>query len=155
MNPDAVVVSAHPLNLPRILVQGREVGIPSDVPFIAPLLTVTEVREAGPAAEGAITFTAWTSAADTSGNRAFVRDYREKYGDEPNVFSALAYTSVQILSNAISNAQSTESHAIRDALASIRDFDTVLGKFSFDVAGDAAYNPVMLIVRNGEFEVFE
>ena len=28
-------------------------------------------------------------------------------------------------------------------------------KFSFDDVGDAAYNPVMLIVRNGAFEVFE
>ena len=26
LNPDAVIVSAHPLNLPRVLVQGREVG---------------------------------------------------------------------------------------------------------------------------------
>lgn len=155
LNPDAVVVSAHPLNLPRVLVQAREVGIPKEVPFIAPLLTVTEVQAAGAAAEGAITFSAWTSAASTPGNRAFVRDYRAKYNGEPNVFSALAYTSVHLLANAISKAESTDSGAIRDALAGTRDFDTVLGEFSFDDAGDAAYNPIMLIVRDGEFEVFE
>ena len=57
--------------------------------------------------------------------------------------------------NAILNSQSTDSHAIRDALAGTKDFDTVLGTFSFDDVGDAAYDPVMLIVRNGEFEVFE
>ena len=127
LNPDAVIVSAHPLNLPRVLVQGREVGIPDEVPFIAPLLTVTEVQAAGPAAEGAITFTAWTSTANTPGNRVFVRDYRAKYDGEPNVFSALAYTSVHLLANAISKAESTDSHAIREALASTTDFDTVLG----------------------------
>ena len=155
LNPDAVIVSAHPLNLPRVLVQGREVGIPNDVPFIAPLLTVTEVQAAGGAAEGAITFTAWTDTANTPGNRAFVRDYRAKYNAEPNVFSALAYTSVHLLANAISNAGSTDSHAIRDALTSTKDFDTALGRFSFDDVGDAVYNPIMLIVRNGQFEVFE
>ena len=155
LKPDAIVVSAHPLNLPRILVQGRDVGIPNEVPFIAPLLTVTEVQAAGAAAEGAITFTAWTSTANTPGNQAFVRNYRTKYNGELNVFSALAYTSVYILMNAISNAQSADSHAIREVLASTKDFDTVLGRFSFDDAGDAAYDPVMLIVRNGEFEVFE
>ena len=155
LNPDAILVSAHPLNLPRILVQGRDVGIPNEVPFIAPLLTVTEVQAAGAAAEGAITFTAWTSTANTPGNRAFVRNYRAKYNGEPNVFSALAHTSVHILMNAISNAQSADSHAIREVLASTKDFDTVLGRFSFDDAGDAAYDSVMLIVRNGEFEVFE
>ena len=155
LNPDAVMVSAHPLNLPRVLVQGREVGIPNEVSFIAPLLTVTEVQAAGAAAEGAITFTAWTNAANTLGNRVFVRDYRAKYNADPNVFSALAYTSVHILANAIVNAGSTDSYASRNALASTRDFDTVLGKFSFDDAGDAVYNPVMLIVQNGEFKVFE
>ena len=155
LNPDAIVVSAHPLNLPRILVQGRKVGIPKEVPFIAPLLTVTEVQATGAAAEGTITFTAWTNTAHTPGNRAFVRDYRAKYDEDSNVFSALAYTSVYVIMNAILNSQSTDSHAIRDALAGTKDFDTVLGTFSFDDVGDAVYNPVMLIVRNGEFEVFE
>ena len=50
-----------------------------------------------------------------------------KYNGEPNVFSALAYTSVHILMNAILGAESTDSHAIREALASTKDFDTVLG----------------------------
>ncbi len=155
LNPDAIIVSAHPVNLPRILVQGREVGIPIEVPFIAPLLTVTEVKAAGAAAEGTITFTAWTNTTNTPGNRAFVRDYRAKYDGDPNVFSALAYTSVYVIMNAILNSQSTDSHAIRDALAGTKDFDTVLGTFSFDDVGDAVYNPVMLIVRDREFEVFE
>ena len=57
--------------------------------------------------------------------------------------------------DAIFKAESTDSHAIREALASTRDFDTVLGKFSFDGAGDAVYNPIMLIVQDGEFKVFE
>ena len=44
---------------------------------------------------------------------------------------------------------------MREALASTTDFDTMLGRFSFDDAGDAVYNPIMLIVQDGEFEVFE
>ncbi len=35
------------------------------------------------------------------------------------------------------------------------DLDTILGEFSFDGNGDAVYDPIVLIVRNGEFEVFE
>ena len=42
-----------------------------------------------------------------------------------------------------------------DALANITDFDTILGKFSFNAVGDAVYDPVVLIVKNGEFQVFE
>ena len=41
----------------------------------------------------------------------------------------------------ITDAQSTDAAAIRDALANITDLDTVLGKFSFDAVGDALYDP--------------
>ncbi|MYF93225.1 MAG: hypothetical protein F4184_14390, partial [Gemmatimonadetes bacterium] len=62
---------------------------------------------------------------------------------------------VYILAEAIANAQSTGSTAIRDAMANLSDFDTVLGKFSFNDIGDTVYDPVMLIVENGEFQAFE
>lgn len=97
----------------------------------------------------------WINRAKTLGNWGFVHDYRAKYNGEPNVFSALAYTSVYILAEAISSAGSTDSHAIRDALAITRDFDTVLGRLSFDDVGGAEYDPVMLIVWDGKFEVFK
>ena len=60
-----------------------------------------------------------------------------------------------ILARAIFNAQLTEAVAIRDAMAEIRDLDTILGQFSFDANGDAVYEATVLIVRNGQFEVFE
>ena len=60
-----------------------------------------------------------------------------------------------VLANAISNADSTDSQDIRDALALTKDLDTVLGKFSFDDVGDAVYNPAVLIVKDGQFADFK
>lgn len=154
LQPEAVLVAANSFDQPTILVQGREVGIPDDVPFIVPLMSLGEVQQAGEAAEGAITFTAWTSTANTTGNQAFVRNYITAYGAEPSVFSALAYTSVQLLANAISTAESTDSDAIREALAATSDFETVLGNFSYDAVGDAVYDPIVLVARDGAFQPF-
>lgn len=154
LEPDAVFVAANSFDQPTILVQGREVGIPVEVPFIVPLMSVGEVQHAGAAAEGAITFTTWMGGADTPGNQAFVRNFIDTYDSEPSVFSALAYTSVQLLVNAITEAGSTDSDAIREALAATSDFDTVLGSFSFDAVGDAEYDPVILIVRDGDLQPF-
>ena len=56
---------------------------------------------------------------------------------------------------AIKNVQPTDSAAIAAVIAEIKDFDTILGKFSFNAIGDAVYDPVVLIVKNGKFEVFE
>ncbi len=154
-NPDAIFLSALPITEANdILIQTREIGIPPEVHFITQTLTPGEIERAGAAAEGAISFTAWTSTADTPGNRAFVDNYTMRAGVEPSAFTAQSYAAVHILANAIANAQSIDSRAIRDALAKTRDLDTILGKFSFDANGDGIYNPVVLIVRNGKLEVF-
>ena len=155
-NPDAIFISAPVVETPDILIQGRELGIPSDVPF---LITVTfasdQIQTAGDAAEGAITFTNWISTASTPGNQAFVQNYRAAYGIEPNAFAAQSYAAVYVLAKAIANAQSTHPTSIRDALANITDFDTVLGQFSFNADGDAVYDPIILVVKNCQFEVFK
>ena len=154
-NPDAIFVSAQQIEVIEILTQGRQLGIPSEIPFITTVLSVDEIQSAGDAAEGAITFTSWVSTADTPSNQAFVQNYTTKYGMEPSVWAAQPYAAVYILAKAISDAQSTDSMAIRDALANITDFDTILGKFSFNAIGDAVYDLVVLIVKNGELQVFE
>ncbi len=155
LNPDAIFISALSLEMTEILIQGRQRGIPTSVPFIVLDLTRDEVQAVGAAAEGAITFTSWISTASTPGNQAFVQNYRATYGIEPNTWAAHSYATLYILAEAIANAQSTDATAIRDALANIRDFDTVFGEFSFDAVGDAVYDPKILIVENGKFEIFE
>ena len=84
VNPDAIFISALAPEMIEILIQGRQLGIPTDVPFIVPDLTGDEVAATGDAAEGAITFTSWVSTADTPGNQTFVQHYRAKYGAEPS-----------------------------------------------------------------------
>ena len=154
-NPDAIFVSALPPDKPEILMQVRQLGIPDSVPFIINTLTAADVQAAGGAAEGTIAFTSWVNTVDTPGNQVFIQNYRTKYGIEPNIWAAQSYASVYILAKAIADAQSADSTSIRDALANITDFDTILGKFSFNPVGDAVYDPVVLIVKNGEFQVFE
>ena len=155
LNPDAIFISALPTDMPDILIQARELGIPYSIPFIVAQVSVDEVRAAGDAAEGLVTSASWISTADTPGNQAFVQNYTEKYGVEPSIWTAQSYASVYILAEAIANVQSTDSTAIRDAMANLSDFDTVLGKFSFNAVGDTVYDPIMLIVKDGEFHAFE
>ena len=73
----------------------------------------------------------------------------------PNAWAAQSYATLYILATAMAAAQSTDSTAIRDALANTMDLDTILGQFSFDAVGDAVYDPQILIVKDGEFAVFE
>ena len=154
-NPDVIFVSSLSPEKPGILTQARQLGIPDSVPFIIRTLTIADVQATGDAAEGAITFVGWASTADTPENQAFVQNYSAKYGLEPNNYAARSYAALHILAEAIANVQSTDSTAIRNAMANITDFDTIFGKFSFDAVGDAVYNPKVLIVENGQLETFE
>ncbi len=153
--PEAVFISGQPIEIPKILRQLRQDATIGNVPIITPLISISDVTEAGSAAEGVVTFANWTINAPTPGNQSFVKNFMEKHGIEPNTFAAQSYAAMYILAHAIAEAGSTDSTAIRDALARTKDLDTVLGKFSFDAVGDAVYDPTILIVKNGQFEVFE
>ena len=153
VNPDALFVSALPPEKPGILIQAHQLGI--SAPVLISSLTDVEIHAAGIAAEGAITFTGWLPTDDTPGNQAFVQNYTATFGMEPNTFATVSYAAVYILAEALRNAQSTDSTAIRDALANIRDFDTILGKFSFNTDGDAVYEPKVLQVKDGTLQPFE
>jgi branched-chain amino acid transport system substrate-binding protein len=153
LDPDVIFVSSLPPEKPGILTQGHQLGI--SAPFIVRTLTGADVQTAGPAAEGAITFIGWGTAISTPGNQAFVQNYSTKYGMEPNNYAARSYVTLHILAAAIANAQSTDSASIREALANIKDFDTIFGKFSFDANGDAVYDAKVLTVKDGELVLFE
>ena len=153
LNPDAIFVSALPPEKPGILIQARELGI--SAPFIVSSVTNVEVEAAGDAAEGTITFIGWLPTDDTPGNQAFVQNYSATYGMEPNAFVASSYAALYVLAEAVKNAQSTDAFSIRDALANIKDFDTILGKLSFNADGDAIYSPKALVVKDGTLQPFE
>ncbi len=155
-NPDAIFISSTVADIPNILTQGRALGVPSDIPFIVNLTLSRELVEAaGDAAEGTITFTSWDSTAATPINQDFVQNYSTQYGIKPSIWGAQFYAAIHILAKGIADAQSTDPEAIAAALAEIRDFDTILGPFSFNDVGDAVYDPIVLIVKDGEFEIFE
>ena len=153
LNPDVIFVSSLSPEKPGILTQGHELGI--SAPFIMRTLTAEDVQAAGAAAESAMTFVGWGTPINTPGNQALIQNYSEIYGTAPNNYAARSYAALHILAAAIANAQATDAISIRDALANIRDFDTIFGKFSFDANGDAVYDAKVLIVKDGELVLFE
>ena len=155
MEPDGLFISGLAQERTQIIIQGRDLGIPEAVHFITTSLTRDEINKAGEAAEGLIGFAGWSNRANTPGNQVFVQNYQAKYNVEPKRWAAQSYATLYILANAIRHAQSTDSAAIRDALAQTMDFPTILGNFSFDPNGEAVYDPIVLVVKDGELQLFE
>ena len=154
MAPDALFISALSVEMTQVVIQAGDLGIPDTVQLIVPDLTATEIQQAGAAAEGAIAFSGWTSLSNIPGNQDFIQKYRAKYGIDAEPWAAQSYATLNILAAAIAKAQSTDSAAIRDALAQTMDFPTILGNFSFDPNGEAVYDPIVLMVKDGELQLF-
>ncbi|MDE3257770.1 MAG: ABC transporter substrate-binding protein [Gemmatimonadota bacterium] len=155
LNPHALFVSCLAAEMIQIMIEAREIGISSDIPIIIPEMTMDEVAAAGDAAERVISITSWATNAATPGNQTFIESYITENDSEPGPWAALSYASLYILADAIADAGSTNASAIKDAMAATRDVDTILGRFSFNADGDAVYDPIVLVVREGAFELFE
>ncbi len=155
LEPQALMVSALAEEAANIMIQARQLGL--DVPilggngFNSPKLA----EIAGPAAEGAISGAAWNIGNPNEESQKFVAAYREAYGNDPDQFATQSYTAAWLMATAIKNANSTDSAAIRDALAAITDFPTPLGNYAFDENRNPVHPPVLLIVKEGHFAVFE
>ena len=154
MDPDVVFVAALSTQIVQIIMQADDQGIFPRL--IIPDLTSAEVDAVGAAAESAIAFAGWSELNDDPKNQAFVQSYLDKHGEIPSPWAAQAFASMNILANAIAQAGSTDSMAIRDALAGTSEFPTVLGSFSFDPNGEAIYDQIVVLeVVDGALQIFE
>jgi branched-chain amino acid transport system substrate-binding protein len=93
----------------------------------------------------------WAGSDDSLVTK-FVADYRAKYGVNPDAGSATAYDAARMLFDAFKRAKSTESAAVRNALAQTKDFPGVTGKITLD-ANRNAHSPVYMlrIEKGGKF----
>lgn len=86
--------------------------------------------------------------------KKFVADYRAKYGIAPDALAATAYDAARVLFAAFQRARSSDSAAVRDALATTKDFPGVTGRITLD-ANRNAQVPVYLlrIDKGGKFSL--
>ncbi|MGM9923810.1 MAG: ABC transporter substrate-binding protein [Bacillus sp. (in: firmicutes)] len=153
--PDLILCSALYNEGAVIMDQARKMGI--DAPFVGgngfnspEIITI-----AGKAADGLIVATPWFGAKEDVKVQEFNKKYKNEYGKEPDQFAAQAYDAMKIYAKALEEAGVADRDAFRDALAQTKDFDGILGNFSFDEEGDVVMNPTVLIIKDGTFQLFE
>ena len=86
--------------------------------------------------------------------KKFVSDYKTVYGMIPDAGAATAYDAARLLFDAFKRAGTTESRAVRDALAATKDFPGVTGRITIDAQRNAQVPVYMLkIDKNGRFSL--
>ena len=114
------------------------------------------IELAGKAAEGHINASEYNEDYDTPANRAFKAEYNKivaANANEPNniMFAAITYDMTRMVAEAIAK-KGTDPDAIRSYLDTVKDYDGVTGRLSFDKNGDVIKQGVYLFkVQNGKY----
>ena len=120
------------------------------------------LQAAGAAAEGSYITSGAVPPDQLAGKGAdFIKKYSAKYPNAPaEVYTAYGYEAAQVVFAAIERAAAknpADTLALRalvlDEIKGTKDFDGVLGKWSFDAAGDTSLTEMSgLIVTSGDFK---
>ncbi len=105
----------------------------------------------GKAIEGAYLCSHYSPEDPSPRVQNFVAAYKKRFGSTPDSNASLGYDSVLVLVDAIRRAGTTEREALREAIATTRDFRAVTGKITIDSDRNASKNAVIIQVQNGKF----
>jgi branched-chain amino acid transport system substrate-binding protein len=154
-NPEAILVAGYYNEAGLIASQARELEI--KVPLLggdgwdSPSL----VEVAGDAMEGNF-FSNHFSAEDKSpAVQDFLAKYKAKYLENPDAMSALAYDATMLLLDSMKRAGTTDSAALRSAIASTSGFPAVTGNITLDTDRNASKSAVILQIQGGKFRFVE
>lgn len=131
-NPEAVIALCYPAGAFTITEQAKEVGLNPKFLFelVGPAVVAFRPKF-GNATEGITTMGHWSQKAKWPGAMDFYNEYIAKFKTKPDPLnSVLAYTSCQILEQAIENVGDLNWKKLRDYIAS-HEFQTINGPVKF------------------------
>ena len=86
--------------------------------------------------------------------QAYIKNYREEFNKEPDMVGASVYDAFQVLFEAMKNV-GTDTQAMKDFIANMKNFDTVTGTLLYYNAEGSAVKPIQVqLVTNGEYHYF-
>ena len=113
------------------------------------------LKLAGDDCEGLFFTTHYAADTATPAAKEFIAAYQATYGSVPDDVAALTYDSMGLLFSAVQAAGSVEREAVRNALATISDYEGVTGTMQFQGTGDPIKSAVVIQIKDGKFTFFQ
>lgn len=150
MDFDVLYVPGYYEQAGPIVKQAREMGI--EQPILGPDgFGNTKVFElAGVENMTEVYYTShFVVESETPEIQEFVANYKEFTGNDPDMFTGLAYDAVMIAKEAIERAGTTDSEAVNTELEKTENFKGITGTFSFDEKHDPVKTVSIIEVQDG------
>ncbi len=133
INPEAIVLWGDAEPAGHLVRRLREEGCRAPIYASDRIIHPDFARIAGTAAEGVVATSTYDPTDNNPALRAFQRDYAQRFGEEPDAYSAHAFDGTNMVIDAIRQA-GLNRYRIRDALAAMRTYDGVTGRIEMDEA---------------------
>jgi len=147
--PDIIAIGGLFPEATKIIEQAGKLGIKAHMVGGNGLNSTAMYATAGPAAQGVVVGAAWFIGNKYTGNEAFVKRFKAKYGSLPDQFAAQAYAAAQVVAALVKSGATTKDE-FSAGLRGLRIVQTVLGPIAFDSNRDVKAAPVVLqIVKDG------
>jgi branched-chain amino acid transport system substrate-binding protein len=150
--PDIVFLPAYYNDVGLIAQQARRAGITQPLVGSDAWSSPELIKLAGGAVEGDYFANHYAADIATPAAKKFIEAYAGKYGNMPDDVAALTYDAVGLLSSALKKSPALERKAVRDAMASIADYEGVTGLIKFAPgSGDPIKSAVIMQVKGDKF----
>src|SRR5271169_6000930 len=152
LNPDVIYFGGlTPIGV-RIRSQMDKLGIKAVFDGTSGIVSDAFIQGLGPLAEGTLAFREGAPTEKLPGGKFFMEKYNaQKYDNPPEAYGAFAYAAMDMILDTIEKVGPDRKKVI-DALADVKDRDSIVGKITFD---DHGQNTVSLItkyvVQDGKF----
>lgn len=139
-NPEAIYVPGYYEEVSKIIKQAREIGITCPMMGSDGWESPKLAEIAGKDALKGCYYVSAFNAQDTDPSvQSFIKAYKAKYNEEPDIFTMQGYNAGLVLFDAMKRAGAEDGTKLAKAIAETKDLPIASGKLTFD----ADHNPVM------------
>jgi branched-chain amino acid transport system substrate-binding protein len=149
LNPKAVYITAYGEAVGQIIQGIRSRDYKGKILTTSAFASPRFIAPAGEAANGVIlTQSVFELDSDFVHIKTFVDKYKERYGEDPDIFAAHGYDAMKVIAAAVVGRPALPSE-VPKGLRDIKDFPGVTGGIQFNDKGDVLKYPRVYIIKDG------
>jgi len=150
-NPEVLFLPNYYNEVPLQVQQARRLGLTCAIIGSDSWGSEELLRLGGESLEGCFFSTHYAPDIATEKAQKYIQEYEARYGKKPDDVAALTYDAGSLLLTAIAKAGEPDRQKVRDALATIQEFEGVTGTLRFKGTGDPVKSAVILRIKDGRF----
>ena len=153
-NPDVLFLPVYYEDLRLISAQAKEVGVTAQLCGADGWDSVLTDNFDSSVLDGGVFCSQYSTESTDERVQNFISAYKEKYEMDPNMFAVLAYDATNMMAQAISDAGSTDSQTIIDAMAAL-EYDGLTGHMTFDEDRNPQKSAVIVSIQDDAYKFVE